>query len=130
VIRQVVRRDYGATEPIWLELRHVAGQYFGQKALFGGNHESSAAVVADARLYRMGPIELHMAMEHNVDLRDSLLRENLAGRLRRIPLLRSMEDNDIRWLAQAIDEAPLSPGADLPLNGKPGCGSSSGAMSL
>jgi CRP-like cAMP-binding protein len=120
VIRESVRRDNAVAGPVWLELRHVAGQYFGQKALFGGNHESSAVVFQDARLYRMGPLDLRSAMERNADLRDYLLRENLASRLRRIPLLRSLEDNDIRWLTQAIEEASFGPGAGLPLNDKPG----------
>jgi CRP-like cAMP-binding protein len=120
VIRQAVRHDNAVAGPVWLELRHAAGQYFGQKALFGGNHESSAVVFQDARLYCMGPIDLRLAMERNADLRDYLLRESLASRLRRIPLLRSLEDNDIRWLAQAVEELTFSPGARFPLNDKPG----------
>ena len=74
----------------------------------------------DAKLYCMSSIELETAMARNVDLRDCLLRENLASRLRRIRLLSGLEDNDIRWLAQAIEEATFEPGARFPLNDKPG----------
>ena len=31
VVRQLVRRNNAATGPVWLELRYVAGQYFGQR---------------------------------------------------------------------------------------------------
>jgi CRP-like cAMP-binding protein/membrane protein YdbS with pleckstrin-like domain len=120
VIRELVRRDNATGGPVWLELRHVAGQYFGQKALFDGNHESSAVVFQDARLYRMGSIELQSAMARNADLRDCLLRGSLASRLRRIPLLRSLEDNDVLWLAQAIEEATYGSSAQFPLRDKLG----------
>ena len=49
-----------------------------------------------------------------------LLRENLTGRLRRIPALRSLEDDEVHWLAQAVTEATFGQGADLPLRDKPG----------
>jgi CRP-like cAMP-binding protein len=119
-IRQTVRRENAASGPIWLELTHRAGQFFGQKALFDGVHTSSAVAVQDSTLFLMGPIDLRMAMEHNADLRDVLLKENLASRLRRIPLLSSLEDSEIRWSAQAFEETHYGPGAGLPLDDKPG----------
>ena len=55
VVRQTLRRDNPITGPIWLELRHESGDYFGQHAVFAGRHESSAFVMEDTRLYRMEP---------------------------------------------------------------------------
>jgi CRP-like cAMP-binding protein len=119
-IRQTIRRGNAVRGPSWLELTHQAGQFFGQKALFDGVHDSSARAVQDSHLYLMGPIDLREAMEHNADLRDYLLRDNLASRLRRIPLLSSLEDNEVRWAAQAFEEMRYGADTDLPLNDRPG----------
>ena len=120
IIRETLHHNNADTGTAWLELRHRAGDYFGQHALFAKSHESVAVAVENARLYRMGPIDLRYALERNPDLRDALLREELAGRLRKVPLFRSLEDDEIRRLAQAVKEATFSQGAGLPLRDRPG----------
>jgi CRP-like cAMP-binding protein len=120
LIRETVRRDNALSGPVWLELAHAPGQHFGQKALFSGLHDSTAVAAQDSTLFLMGPIDLRMAMEHNPDLRDFLLRENLSSRLRRIPLLSSLEDDEILWLAKAFAEASYGSGVELPLQEKLG----------
>ncbi len=120
IVRETLRHDNTSPGSAWLELHHQAGEYFGQQALFAKSHESVAVVVKDTRLYRMSPIDLRFALERNPDLRDALLREGLSGRLRQVPLFRSLEDDEVRWLALAIEEATFNQGADLPLRDRPG----------
>jgi CRP-like cAMP-binding protein len=116
-VRQTVRRPHPVSGQVWLQIEHSAGQYFGQHALFtdlASAYESSATVTADATLFRMTAEDLRFALERNPELHEALLRETLAGRLRRIPLLRSLEDNEIRWLAQVVKEETWEIDRELP----------------
>jgi CRP-like cAMP-binding protein/membrane protein YdbS with pleckstrin-like domain len=104
----------------WLKTEYVPGQFFGQRALFTNLHRSRAAAQAGTTLYRMSAATLRVAMEQNSDLSEELLREKRASRLRRLPLLRYLPDEQIRQLAQVIQEQDLPEGASLPLQEKPG----------
>ncbi len=120
VIQQTLRHDNPVKGPVWLQVEHKAGQFFGQHALFGEHYRSLAMVTEDATLYLLTAADLRVAMERNTGLHDVLLRETLAGRLRRVPLLRSLEDEEVYWLAQVIEERHFSENEPLPLADEPG----------
>jgi CRP-like cAMP-binding protein/membrane protein YdbS with pleckstrin-like domain len=115
-IRQTVRRD----GQVWLQQDLGPAAHFGQQALFADRQQSGAQAAVPTTLYRMAPADLRLAMERNLDLYELLLRERLATRLRRIPLLRDLTDAQVRWLAQVFEELDFAPGAGLPLADKPG----------
>jgi|GEM_PF-1070464 len=103
----------------WLRIQHPVKSYFGQHALFEEVYRSSTVALEDTTLYRMTAADLRRAMEHNPELYEELLREKRAGRLRRIPLLRSLADDEVRWLAQITEEIVLNKGATAPQHKRP-----------
>ena len=76
-----------------------AGDYFGQHALFGDQHLSDAVAETEGVLYKMLAGDLRTAMERNSGLYEILLQEKRAGRLRSIPLLRTLTDSQIMRIA-------------------------------
>lgn len=117
-IRQTFQRQQD-TQP-WLQIDHTAGAFLGQYALFANRYDSRAIATTDAIVCGMTAAHLRMALERNPDLYEDLLHEKRASRLRRIPLLRSMTDNDVRWLAQVFQEQDLEGNASVPVATKPG----------
>ena len=121
VIEQSLRDKDGQAGPIWLELKHETGSYFGQHALFTERYDSYAVAGEDATILTMAAADLRAALERNPELYEELLQEKLAGRLRRIPLLRSLQDWQVRRLTQVIqDKQNFTRGELLPLNDKAG----------
>jgi len=106
----------------WLELTFKPGQFFGQHALFAGRYDSTARVTTagPARLLRMTAAHLRIAMEHNPGLYEALLHDKLAARLRRIPLLRSLTDEQVQRLAEPIEERDFAAQAAIPVREQPG----------
>ena len=68
----------------------------------------------------MSAANLRVAMEYNPGLHEILLHEKLAGRLRRVPLLRALDDNEVRWLAQVIEENTFAESSLVPVQHMPG----------
>ena len=121
VVERSRRDDEGLNGPVWLELAHKTGSYFGQHALFSERYDSEAMAAEDTMILEMAAADLRTAMERNQDLYEEMLREKLAGRLRRIPLLRGLQDWQIRRLAQVVgDKKVLEKGDPLPLEAEPG----------
>lgn len=110
-----VRQLVSDTRRPWLQIEHGAGSFFGQQALFYGRHQSTAVVREAATIYRITAADVRTAMQHDVGLRETLLRETRTSRLRRIPLLSGLEDSEIRWLAQVIEELTYDALQELPL---------------
>lgn len=107
----------------WFEQTLGPGQFFGQQALFDEAYDATARVpqeVESATLLLMGASDLRVALERAPGLRDDLLHEARASRLRRIPLTRRLTDKQVRWLAQLVEEADFEAGAPLPVNARPG----------
>ena len=104
----------------WLKMEFGPGQLFGPQALFTNQYRSRAVAQAGTTLYCMSAATLRVAMEQNRDLSEELLREKRAGRLRRIPLFSHLPDEQIRQLAQVIEEQDCAEGTGLPLQDKPG----------
>jgi CRP-like cAMP-binding protein/uncharacterized membrane protein YdbT with pleckstrin-like domain len=106
----------------WLELTFKPGQFLGQHALFADRYDSVARVTpaGPARLLRMSAAHLRIALEHNAALYEALLHDNQAARLRRIPLFRSLTDEQVRRLAEPIEERMLAPQEVIPLREQPG----------
>ncbi|MCX6029155.1 MAG: cyclic nucleotide-binding domain-containing protein [Chloroflexi bacterium] len=115
-IEQVVAKD----GRIWLRQELGPGTFFGQQALFTGEYEATATALTAVTLYTMTAADLRIGMERDAGLFDALVRENLAGRLRRIPLFRSLNDAEMRWLAQVIEERDLAQGSPVPVTTEPG----------
>jgi CRP-like cAMP-binding protein/membrane protein YdbS with pleckstrin-like domain len=104
----------------WLRMEYGPGQYFGQGALFTNHYRSRAVAQAKTTLYCMSATTLQVAMQQNRDLSEKLLHQKRASRLRSIPLFRYLPDEQVRQLAQVIEERDLPQGASLPLQDKPG----------
>lgn len=117
----VVQRLIGPGQS-WFEMTFKPGQFFGQHALFTGQYDSIASVTQDgrARLLRMTAADLRKAMEHNADLYEELLHEKRAARLRRMPLLRSLNDAQVRRLTEAIEERDFAAGDKMPVSEQAG----------
>jgi CRP-like cAMP-binding protein/membrane protein YdbS with pleckstrin-like domain len=104
----------------WLKMEFGPGQLFGQQALFTNQYRSRAIAQAGTTLYCINAATLRVALEQNRDLSEELLHEKRASRLRRIPLFRHLPDEQIRQLAQAIEEQDCPEGTGLPMQDKPG----------
>ena len=104
----------------WLRMEYGQGQLFGQQALFTNDYRSRAVAQPGTTLYCLSAATLRVAMEQNRDLAEELLHEKRAVRLRRIPLLRHLPDEQVRQLAQVTEEQDCLEGASLPLDDKPG----------
>ncbi len=107
----------------WFEQTLTPGQFFGQQALFDEAYEATARVpqeIGSATLLLMSASDLRVALERAPGLREDLLHETRASRLRRIPLTRRLTDKQVRWLAQLIEEVDFVGGAPLPVNARPG----------
>jgi CRP-like cAMP-binding protein len=115
VVRGRVEETFREEGRAWLMRVFVAGQYFGQEALFTEVYQSRAVASPDAQIYRMSAATLRQAMEVNPELFEELLHERRAIRLRRIPLFRSLADAQVRALAHVIEERSLGAGAALTL---------------
>ncbi len=96
------------------------GDHFGQMGLFANKYRSRAVATPETVLYRMSAAGLRTALDQNPALQEELLHEKRAGRLRRIPLLHSMTDDQLRWLAQVIEERTVARGEKLPLGSDAG----------
>lgn len=104
----------------WLRRRFRAGDYFGQHALFGGQHLSSAVTETEVVLYKMLAGDLRTAMERNTGLYEILLQEKRASRLRALPFFRALSDAQVMRIALVMEEVSLARGAAVPLSEKPG----------
>ena len=107
----------------WYEQALQPGEFFGQQALFEESYRATARVPnrgEPALLLLMSATDLRVALERAPELREDLLHEARAGRLRRIPLFRDLNDDQIRWLAQLVQERDLPAGTSLPLDRLPG----------
>jgi CRP-like cAMP-binding protein len=106
----------------WLEQEYKPGQFFGQHALFSGEYTSTtrAGPRSDVRLLEMLAWQLRVAMERDPDLYEVLLHEKRAARMRRLPLLRDLKDDQVRRLAEAVEEREFAAGEEIPLKDRPG----------
>ncbi len=104
----------------WYQNRLGTKQYFGQDALFTGQHATRAFAIRDTHLYLMTGTEVRLALEKNPNLRENLLFEKRASRLREIPLFECLGGEEIAWLARLVEEINLPAKARVPLTEKPG----------
>jgi CRP-like cAMP-binding protein len=105
---------------VWFQRSLTRGQFFGQHSLFSGRHHTGAVATSDTDLFLLTAADLRMALEHNPDLREYLLREKIAARLRSIPLFEGIAGDDMGWLALLMEDRILPPGSPLGLKGEPG----------
>jgi CRP-like cAMP-binding protein/membrane protein YdbS with pleckstrin-like domain len=96
------------------------GDTFGQAALYLKEQQTAVLALRPSTVYRLRPLDLRTALERNEKLYEHVLREKLMARLRPFPLLRSLADSQLRWLAFVTDEIGVSQGADVPQAEKPG----------
>ena len=87
---------------------------------FANQYNSRAVATQDTVLYRVDAATLRKALDQNPALQEELLHEKRAGRLRRIPLLHSLTDDQLRWLAQIVQERNFAKGERLPLTSDAG----------
>ncbi len=104
----------------WLQQQVGPGDYFGQMGLFANQYNSRAVATQDTILYRLDAATLRKALDQNPALQEELIHEKRAGRLRRIPLLHGLTDDQLRWLAQIVQERNFARGERLPLTSDAG----------
>jgi len=107
----------------WFEQTFLPGQFFGQQMLFDDSYRAAARAslhTGQVSVLLMHASDLQFALERAPALREDLLHEDRAARLRRIPLFRTLEDSQLRWLAQLIEERNLDAGEALDLPKHPG----------
>ena len=117
-VQQALRRPR-QTRP-WLEKRSGPGRFFGQHSLLLGEHVSDAIALTETLVLRMSAADLRIALERSESLHEYLLPATRSGRLRGIPLLRVLTDDEIRWLSQLVAEESRSWGESLDLDLQPG----------
>lgn len=105
---------------IWMQRTYSTGEYFGQHALFHERHISDVVALADAVLYAIPAGEVRTALDRNPGLRETLLHEKRASRLRSIPLFRELSDGELMRLALEVKEIECKANEELPLGRQPG----------
>ncbi|MCX7707894.1 MAG: cyclic nucleotide-binding domain-containing protein [Anaerolineae bacterium] len=105
---------------VWMQRVYRTGEYFGQHALFHERHISDAVALTDAELYAIPASELRTALDRNPDLRETLLHEKRASRLRSIPLFRELSDGELARLTLEVQEIVCKVGEELRLDRQPG----------
>ncbi len=106
---------------IWMQREYGPGDYFGQHALFHERHISDAVALADDTvLYAIPASEVRTALERNPGMREALLQEKRASRLRSIPLFRELSDGELMRLTLEVREIECKAGEELPLQRQPG----------
>ncbi|MCU0502210.1 MAG: cyclic nucleotide-binding domain-containing protein, partial [Anaerolineae bacterium] len=116
LVQQTLRRNGDA----WLQRTLGPADIFGQGALYLKEQQTEVRAVRGTVLYRMRPTDLRAALEHNEKLYEYVLRDKLIVRLRPFPLLRSLSDGQLRWVAAFAEEVEVAQGADVPMAGKAG----------
>jgi CRP-like cAMP-binding protein/membrane protein YdbS with pleckstrin-like domain len=120
VVDGLVQHTYGLLGQVWFRQELKSGSFFGQQALFSDQHLSRALAPVESLVYRLSAADVRGLLEKYPGLREFLLHETMASRLRSIPLFESLADDDIRWLASLITESEVPAGTPLPLSGEPG----------
>ncbi len=107
----------------WFEQAFLPGEFFGQQMLFDDSYRAAARAslhTGQVCVLLMHASDLQFALERAPALREDLLHEDRAARLRRVPLFRTLEDSQLRWLAQLVEERSLAAGETLDLPQYPG----------
>ena len=116
LLQQTLRRNGDA----WLQRNLGPAAIFGQGALYLKEQQTEVRAVRATVIYRMRPTDLRAALEHNEKLYEFVLRDKLIVRLRTFPLLRSISDAQLRWVATFTEEVEVAQGAEVPMAGKAG----------
>lgn len=93
---------------IWWERTHRADAIFSRQATYDGLYEETEVIALEnGRLFVIAPSDLGWAMSQQPALRQALIREPIAARLRAMPILASLTDAQIRRLATlaSVEEA-------------------------
>ncbi len=104
----------------WFQWKLKPGDCFGQATLYLNLPQFEVRALTRAVLYRLQPFELRGAIERNEKLQEFLLHQDLAGRLRRLPLLRTLDDATIRQIADLIREVEVAANSEVNLTAEPG----------
>lgn len=100
----------------WFEWELKAGHCFGQAALYFNLPQIEVVAVEPTVFYRLRPFDLRSALERNDKLYEFLLHPELAGRLRRLPVLRSVDNATILQLAALVEVVDLDAERDVDLS--------------
>ena len=99
---------------VWWERTHNVGAAFSRQASYDGIYEETEVVaLQDSRLYVIAPADLSWAMALRPNLRQDLIREPIAARLRAMPLLAPLNDAQIRRLATLASVEELTNGKTI-----------------
>ena len=104
----------------WFRKTLGRGDFLGRQAIFVGLHQSTARAVTMTRVYHFSAVDVRILLEKYDELRDFLLQEVRASRLRSLPIFESLGDEDIRWLAHLTEPYKVGAESVIPLNKKPG----------
>jgi CRP-like cAMP-binding protein/membrane protein YdbS with pleckstrin-like domain len=115
-----VIQSLGTSGQLWFQKEIEPGEFFGQRGLFSGQHETQVIAHAPSVLYRLSAVNLRALLDRYPEFQEVLLKEDLATRLRGIPILEPLRDSDIRWLAELVKVVDLPAGQDVPVDTQPG----------
>lgn len=103
-----------STGQVWWERTHNVGAAFSRQASYDGIYEETEVIaLQDSRLYVITPADLSWAMSLRPNLRQDLIREPIAARLRAMPLLAPLNDAQIRRLATLARVEELTDGKTI-----------------
>ena len=116
----VVEQTFGRQAQPWFRKLLRQGEFFGQQALFIGQHQSTATVISEATVFRLTAPDVRVLLEQYPDLRELLLQEQRASRLRSIPLFESLSDEEIRWLTFLAEATEIAAAVSVPVSTRRG----------
>jgi len=100
----------------WFAWDLKAGHCFGQAALYFNLPQIEVVAVEPTVFYRLRLSDLRSAIEHNEKLYEFLLHQDLAGRLRRLPVLRTVDNTTILQIAALVEVVDLAAERDVDLS--------------
>ncbi|MFZ1631370.1 MAG: cyclic nucleotide-binding domain-containing protein, partial [Anaerolineae bacterium] len=99
---------------VWWERTHNVGAAFSRQATYDGLFEETEVIaLQEGRLFVIAPSDLSWAMGRQPALRQALIREPIAVRLRAMPMLAPLNDSQVRRLATIARVEEVNGGSPL-----------------
>lgn len=107
-------------ETVWFERNVEQNGWLGQYGMFIGANPTKAVAASDVEVLAISPTGVRIIFDRRPDFWETLLQEERARRLRRIPLFGDLEDNELRLLTQVIIDTTFEAETPLPLQTQEG----------
>ncbi len=104
----------------WFRRKVGPGMAVGQYGMFMGVNPSTATADANTEALAITPAGVRILLDRSKDYFETMLHEECARRLRRIPVFSDLHDDELRLMTQVIEETTFDAGHKLPLDAKSG----------